>query len=90
MESSILNEDQRLMVVLTNMASEIEKLKGLSELLENLDKRVSSFEKRTEEEEKLPEISGNTFDKDLESKDIRISELESRRTILESPNTEKT
>jgi hypothetical protein len=77
-------KDPMLMAVLTNMASEIEKLENLPKAVEDLDNRLSSLEKRSEEAEKFPEISGNTFDKDLELKDIRISELESRRAILES------
>ena len=85
MESNKISEDPRLLAVLTNMASEIEKLENLPKELADLDNRLSSLEKRSEEAGKFSEFSGNTFDKDLELKDIRISELESRRAILESP-----
>ena len=78
-------EDPRLLAVLTNMASEIEKLENLPKELADLDNRLSGLEKRSNEDEKSPDISGNAIDQDLELKDIRISELESRKAILESP-----
>jgi hypothetical protein len=85
MKSNNLSEDPRLLTVLTNMASEIEKLEGLPKALADLDNRISSLEKRSDGEVKSPGISGDALDKDLELKDIRISELESHLANLESP-----
>jgi hypothetical protein len=84
-ESNNMLEGTRLLEVLANMAGEIEKLENLSKELANLNNRISSLEKRLNEEEKSMGIPGNTIDKDLELKDIKISDLESHLAILESP-----
>jgi hypothetical protein len=89
MESNKISEDLRLMEVITNIAGEIEKLGDLPKALADLENRISSIEKRSDEEESILQnsiaSSGNALDGDLELKDVRISELESHLAILESP-----
>ncbi len=83
-ESNNLSDNSRLMEVIANMAGEIEKLEVLPKALADMDNRIASLEKRSDEEKSL-RISRSTPDKELELKDIRISELESQRAFLESP-----
>ena len=87
-QSKDLLESPILLQMLTRMGEELETLEKLPKTVEDLDNRITSLENRTKEESEASGVtnkSGISSSNELVLKDIRISELESKRAFLESP-----